>query len=205
MIRPLLPEDATAIAPLILSILRAMQLPFLAQHGVETTCQILTEAIREPTYRFGYPRGLVCIIEDTPVGVAFGYPSEDEVMVDEPFTAILRKHNLPLSPLFHDIEAFPNEWYLDSIAVAPNYQGQGIGTTLLTALPERALAAGKNCIGLNVAANNPRAQRLYSQLGYHPVGRRRLSNHDYLHMQKELSSPNAYSSCRTDKQTRHTI
>ena len=45
MIRPARADDAAALAPLILHVLEAMELPFLAAHGIETTRSLLTTAI----------------------------------------------------------------------------------------------------------------------------------------------------------------
>ena len=88
---------------------------------------------------------------------------------------------------FTDAESYPDEWYLDTIAVAPAWRGRSIGAALLDALPAQARAAGKNRIGLNVDEANPGARRLYRRLGYQTVGTRQLSGHRYEHMQKTLN------------------
>lgn len=56
MIRPARADDAAALAPLILHVLEAMELPFLAAHGIETTRRLLTTAIQAAEYRYGYAR-----------------------------------------------------------------------------------------------------------------------------------------------------
>ena len=187
-IRPARAEDAAAIAPIILHVLEAMELPFLAQHGVETTRRLLTSAIAHPGYRYGYARGIVQILDGRIAGAAFGYPAEDEAQADAPFAVVLQQHRLdPTQLLFTDLEAFPDEWYLDTLAVAPEQRGRGVGQALLRALPEVALARGKTRIGLNVDEANPGAHRLYTRLGYKTVGTRELSSHRYHHMQKTLN------------------
>lgn len=191
MIRPARADDAAALAPLILHVLEAMELPFLAAHGIETTCSLLATAICAAEYRYGYARGIVKTIDGRIAGAAFGYPDEDEAHVDRPFAAALRQHRLdPAQRLFTDAESYPDEWYLDTIAVTPAYRGRGIGAALLEALPAQALAAGKYRIGLNVDEANPAARRLYLRHGYQPVGSRILSGHCYEHLQKNLASRN---------------
>ena len=186
-IRPARAEDAAAIAPIILHVLQAMELPFLAQHGVETTRRLLTSAIAHPGYRYGYARGIVQTIDGLVAGAAFGYPAEDEAQIDASFAAVLQQHRLdPTHRLFTDLEAFPDEWYLDTIAVAPTQRGRGVGAALLQALPELARASGKSRIGLNVDESIPGAPRLSARHGYHTVGTRILSGHRYEHMQKTL-------------------
>lgn len=54
-----------------------------------------------------------------------------------------------------------------SIAVLPEYRGQGIGTRLLTRL--FASDCGKQPVSLSVSVNNP-ALRLYERFGFEPVG-----------------------------------
>jgi len=188
MIRPARADDAAALAPLILHVLEAMELPFLAAHGIETTRRLLTTAIQTAEYRCGCVRAIVKTIDGRIAGAAFGYPSEDETQIDQPFSVVLQQHRLdPAHRLFTDLEAFPDEWYLDTLAVAPQQRGRGIGAALLQALPEVALANGKNRIGLNVDEANSGARRLYRRLGYQTVGTRQLSGHRYEHMQKTLN------------------
>ena len=81
---------------------------------------------------------------------------------------------------------FKDEWYLDSIAVDPDYQGQGIGGRLLKALPEFVRQDGDTIIGLNVDFANPAAERLYSRHGFKKVGTKKIGDHMYDHMQKPI-------------------
>jgi ribosomal protein S18 acetylase RimI-like enzyme len=55
-----------------------------------------------------------------------------------------------------------------SIAVFPEYRGQGIGTQLLTHL--LASVCGQSSVSLSVSANNP-AVRLYERFGFKVVSR----------------------------------
>ncbi|NKX50262.1 GNAT family N-acetyltransferase, partial [Arthrobacter deserti] len=50
---------------------------------------------------------------------------------------------------------------VQTIAVVPEREGQGIGTALLTTLVNDARAFGARDVLLEVRADNPRAQRLY--------------------------------------------
>lgn len=94
MIRFATKEDGKAIAPLILVILKDMELPLLDIVPEETILSVLAEASADPTYRYGYQRGLVYEHEGQVAGIAFGYPNEDEPVIDEPLKKVLRKHNL---------------------------------------------------------------------------------------------------------------
>lgn len=63
----------------------------------------------------------------------------------------------------------PNCPEINGLSVFPaELRGQGIGTELIVAAEERALARGFSRIGLGVALENPDAARLYLRLGYVP-------------------------------------
>jgi ribosomal-protein-alanine N-acetyltransferase len=60
-----------------------------------------------------------------------------------------------------------------TMAVAADHWGQGIGSTLLTALLTEAASRGCAEVFLEVRSDNPRAQRLYRRHGFSAVGLRR--------------------------------
>lgn len=185
MIRFATKEDRQQIAPLLLVILKDMELPVLQEISESLMCQLLADAILEPTYRYGYARGLVYEHEGKIAGVAFGYPEKEEAQVDQPWQKILKKYGLREDlRLFTDKEAFLGEWYLDAISVAAAYRGLGIGSQLLAALPMLVRQTNESVIGLNVDEQNPRAQALYAKQGFQVVGECTLSGHRYAHMQK---------------------
>ncbi len=186
MIRPAKIADAHAIAHLILVVLKDMEVDFLEKMGEEKTIDILTQAVALPTYRYGYLRGLVKEIDGQVAGVAFGYLSEEEAIVDQPLADLLTTMKLPNYPIFIDPESYSQEWYLDTIVVANQFRGQGVGQALLEACDQAAYQAGAQKIGLCVDFANPNAQRLYERQGYQTVGQQVLSGHDYYHMQKEV-------------------
>lgn len=187
MIRLAEKKDLPEIASLILVILKDMELPFLDLVSEEELLTILEEAALEPTYRYSLTRGIVYEKEGKVAGVAFGYTDAEEEVIDLPLTKILMAHGLAEDvKLFKDPETFPNEWYLDSISVAEEFRGQGIGTELLAALPEIAKKNNRFKIGLAVDKQNPKAKHLYEKVGFKEVGEYQISGHNYDHMQKEI-------------------
>ncbi len=69
--------------------------------------------------------------------------------------------------------AYEGEAYIQTIGVVPSEQGTGIGSMLLTALLEDAVARGEENVTLEVRADNPNAQAVYERFGFLPIGRRR--------------------------------
>ncbi|MBP1044001.1 GNAT family N-acetyltransferase [Vagococcus sp. BWB3-3] len=187
MIRSAKKSDVDQIVPLVMIILKDMELVFLKKYGEEKLVEVLKLAFADENFRFGYARGIVLEEENEILGVAFGYLDSEESTIDEPLKAAYRKLGIPEDEvMFGDKEAFENEWYLDSIAVRADQRGRGIGAKLLEALPKFATKQGANKIGLSVDDVNPRAKQLYIRQGFKEVGRAVISGHQYDHMQKEI-------------------
>lgn len=187
MIRFAKKEDGPEIAPLILVILKDMELPFVQTFGEQKTIEVLIDAIADPNYRYSYTRGIVEEIDGKVAGIAFGYTDEEEPVIDLPLADILEKHGLPRDQyLFIDKETLPNEWYLDTISVSEKFRGKGIGSKLLEALPMLAEKANRATIGLSVDQQNPQAKKLYERHGFKVVEEMKISGHQYEHMQKTI-------------------
>lgn len=188
MIRMASQKDAAEIAALLWEIFEDMELSLLEKIPKNKLLEMVAEAVAEPVYRYGFTRGIVYEINGEIAGVSFGYPSVDEPFIDEPFRNVLLKNGYNENEkLFVDKEAFPDEWYLDSIVVNQKYRGLGIGSALLGEMDQMALKAGYNTIGLNVDIANPNAKKLYSSIGYKKAAEIVLSGHRYEHLCKTLT------------------
>jgi len=68
---------------------------------------------------------------------------------------------------------YPDEAYVQTLAVRGSHQGRGFGAALLMALLTEAATRRRDVVALEVRADNERAQALYRRFGFAPVGRRR--------------------------------
>jgi ribosomal-protein-alanine N-acetyltransferase len=68
---------------------------------------------------------------------------------------------------------YPDSAWVQNIAVRRSAQGTGLGSRLLDALLAEAARRGAPQIALEVAADNPVAQRLYERRGFAVTGVRR--------------------------------
>lgn len=59
--------------------------------------------------------------------------------------------------------------YLYSFRIRPAFRNQGLGTMMMNVIENDLRARGFNLVTLNVAKDNPSAQRLYRRLGYRVV------------------------------------
>lgn len=78
--------------------------------------------------------------------------------------------------------------YLQTIGVAPEMRGRGVGSAALRWAEARVFEQHRNCL-LCVSSFNRAAQRLYRRAGYQVVGRLRdyvVAGHDEILMRKTL-------------------
>ena len=66
-------------------------------------------------------------------------------------------------------ETQSGEYYIDSLAVVPRFRSRGVGRGLLLQAVEQARRLAL-CPTLLVDPDNPRAQKLYTSVGFHHEG-----------------------------------
>ena len=66
-----------------------------------------------------------------------------------------------------------NEAHVTTIAVAPEYQGHGLGELLLLSLIDKSIELGAYCVTLEVRVSNYVAQSLYRKYTFRETGMRR--------------------------------
>lgn len=88
-----------------------------------------------------------------------------------------------------------NQGDIQTIGVAESARGQGLGRSLMQALISEARKRGAHEIFLEVRADNPTAQRLYTLLGFDELGVRRgyyqPDNVDAIVMRLSIPEPHA--------------
>lgn len=80
----------------------------------------------------------------------------------------------------------PGEIYLGRIALLQEWQGRGVGSSIVRSLLERAATTGRAVV-LEVLHTNPRAAMLYERLGFEPTGR----NETHVFMRAEPAAPDS--------------
>lgn len=180
-------DDVDQILPTLFQIFDKMELQIFKDVGNETMTQVIKEGFSLPDYRYGLKHILVNEIQGKIAAIAISYSEEEEDEIDAPLLKILRKHGISKESLFTDKEAWPGEWYLDSFAVAPEFQNQGIGTRALVSFIDMIRNSGEKVLSLNVEVDNEPAKHVYDKVGFKKVGRVFIGNHSYDHMQFDLT------------------
>jgi len=79
-------------------------------------------------------------------------------------------------------DAMDGEYYIDSLCVAAPHRRQGIASALLRATIEKARTLGLPAAGILVDCGNPRAERLYRQLGFRYMDDNMWGGHPMRHL-----------------------
>lgn len=80
-------------------------------------------------------------------------------------------------------ETSADEYYLDSLAVMPEYRGRGIAGKLIAAAAKRGREIAGKRSGLLVDKTNNRAHALYTKLGFEEKGERPFAGEMMYHLQ----------------------
>lgn len=183
-IRSASPADANLIG---WGICEAIGPELVANLGINTSPQTVKDvfsalAARTDT-QYSWRNSLVAEVDGESAGLIVAYDGAELLRLREAFIAMAAER---LHIDFSDVpaECEPNEVYLDTLAVKPQFRGMGIAKTLIEAAVAKATTIGKPA-GLLVADDNPNARRLYEKCGFKPVGRVPFAHEMMTHMQKK--------------------
>lgn len=140
-------------------------------HSLADVEKLFTTLAERDDTQYSYLNTLVAIDDDgTPVGVCIGYDGARLEELRLPFFTMV-KEILDIDLGDVDDETDASEFYIDTLAVLPEYRGRGIATALLNASAERAALLEKPA-GLLVDKENTRARKLYEKCGFTQIGER---------------------------------
>lgn len=132
--------------------------------------------------QYSYRNSLIGEVDGVAVGAIIGYDGAMLHELRQPIYPLLEQHLGSVPHIEDETEA--GEYYLDSLGVLPEYRCYGVGRALIEAATERAFSEGHERVGLIVDYDNPRAERLYTSLGFRRVGTRHFLGHQMWHLQK---------------------
>jgi len=157
-----------------------------------TAAQVLYDSLEEIRIIFGprdralriiarslrKDRTLTALLDQRVIGVA-GLNYRGKPSLDVNGSDVFREYKLSalkvafLGLIFEERTA-PDELYLESLAVSASHRNRGIGTKLLDAVLEQAVAEGLTRVRLQVVEPNLRTKAFYERVGFETTRYRRV-------------------------------
>ena len=165
IIRPATPEDAVFLGRCVCEGIGFEIFEKENEFNTKVASGLAPLAAREDTL-YSYRHALVAEVDDDVVGALISYPGEYyHQMRNTTFRELPHFRELDLDAM--PDEAGAGEYYLDTLAVLPQYRRRGVGTSLMQA---RIAWAEQNFpdlkISLLVDPDNLNGQRIYTRLGF---------------------------------------
>lgn len=187
MIRPAKSDEAATIATLIMEAMNHDCCQWWAgpHHTLNDFHQLMTSLVQRTDSQYSYLNTLVAVVADEVVGACVAYDGGRLHELRQAFIDGAREH-FGMDHSAMDDETSAGEFYLDSLCVSAPYRKQGIATALLKASIERARSLGMPSVGLLVDCGNPKAELLYTQIGFRPKNNSAWGGHPMHHLTIEF-------------------
>lgn len=157
-----------------------------ADHTPADVAALFASLAARTDTQYSYRNTLAAVDDDGRVmGLLVGYDGAGLIRMRRIFfSEALKQIGLDFGPDADAMEpeTTPDEFYLDTLAVFPDYRGRGIARALIEAVRSRAAECGKP-LGLLVDKANTRARALYDSVGFRHVDERYFAGELMDHMQ----------------------
>lgn len=184
MLRNARKEDAAGVLPLMMDAIGGIAYSLTGEESPEEAMAVLEGFYSCEENRLSYENVTVLEMEGRVAGFMLAYHGSRAEVLDRPLKARLEARGKSAAAIV--CEAGPDEFYLDSLAVHPDFRGQGLGTLLLEEFGRLAAQAGWRKLSLLVEEHNGGARKLYERLGYAPEEALMVAGHRYDRMVKKV-------------------
>lgn len=178
------PENAPEIARLIMTAMseECCRHFYGENHTADDFHALITNLCERGDTQYSYANTICATVEGKIVGISVSYDGGRLHELRSPFVKeVLKRFGRDFSDMPDETQT--GELYLDSLAVLPDYRKRGIATALLKATAERAYKMGIGPVGLLVDKGNPKAEHLYTSVGFHYVDDNLWGGHEMKHLQ----------------------
>lgn len=150
----------------------------------ERYMDVLEEIVLTEGTQYDYHNALVAEYNGVGIGVVLGYDGGKLLQLRDKTFDIIRKYT-GKTPIV-DPETESGEFYIDTLAVMPEYRRCGVGRMLLNALCDKVFGMGFARVGLLVDQSNIEAEKLYNSMGFVRCEEKLFLAHPMWHMIKEF-------------------
>lgn len=176
MIRPATLSDAPILAELVNYAGEGLPLYLWSKMAApgESAWDVGRKRAARDEGSFSYRNATVIEQDGACAGCLIGYEIGDD---PAPIGADMPAMFVPLQELEN---LAPSTWYVNILAVLPQYRGQGLGAKLLGVADETGRRLAKRGMSVIVSDGNPGARRLYERCGYQAVATRAMVKEDWV-------------------------
>ena len=177
-IRSAIEDDANTSTQLIYMTMGSLADYLLGGDDEGAAKKVISRLFRRQKNRYSHQYTNLAIINGEVAGLLLSYhgkvlKSLNFPMVESMFAVIELPQLLQFFyrslPLIRIKEAAADEYFINNMAIFPEFRGQGIGKFLMNLAQKRAKESGLNKCALTVEIKNSRAVELYQYLGYQIV------------------------------------
>lgn len=149
-------------------------------YGGENYMNVFEEIALLEDSQYSYRNAFVAEINGNAVGAVVAYDGAELYPLRKATLDVISKHTAKELQIADETDA--SEFYLDSLAVLPEYRGRGIGAQLILAVKDRAFNEYNKNLGLLVDFENPDAERLYQSVGFERADVKYFLGHKMWHL-----------------------
>ncbi|GHE23058.1 GNAT family N-acetyltransferase [Sphingobacterium griseoflavum] len=174
-------QEAQALATLMLHAMQDIVFHFIGESDAQKAHAFLSALISRPGNQYSYEHIVVAEEDGILLGQICCYPGAAVRQLRAPVLNMLaNEYGRDIDPA---LETQAGEIYVDSLAVSPPARGKGIGKILLLYAIDLYCKQQDAILGLLVDEENPKAKKLYLQLGFREVDQKNIFGREMLHLQ----------------------
>ena len=149
-------------------------------YGGENYMKVFEEIALLENSQYSYRNAFVAEVDGKAAGAVVAYDGAELYPLRKTTLEIIYKHTAKELQMADETDS--SEFYLDSLAVFPEYRGRGIGAKLILAVKEKAFNEYNKNLGLLVDFENPDAERLYQSVGFERADVKYFLGHKMWHL-----------------------
>lgn len=181
IIRKAILEDSKWITNYLLLAMEDIVYEFIGEKNNKKAQEFLLYFVERENNQYSYQN---CWVVEENNEIIAAVNVYDGAKLSELRKPIAEYINTQLSKNFNpEDETQAGEYYIDSLGVNPKQQGKGIGSKILRFLINEYVSQNQLTLGLLVDDENPSAKKLYLNLGFKVVGKKKLVGKSLEHLQ----------------------
>mgnify|MGYP003397396362 FL=1 len=185
IIRQAKKENSFDIAPLIFEAIGNIAYRITGETIEQNMLAKLQKLVEDEHNRHSYLNTFVALDEGANVlGIIVLYDGKKGAELDRALENTI--YNETGQKISIDIEAYDDEYYIDTVCVNTKARGLGIGTALLKFAEQQAITLGYSKLALNVEVEKTQARALYKRIGFEEVEPWTIISEPFIHMVKRL-------------------